>query len=372
MKVLLVGNYKYDGSMSMKVWAGALERELLNVGIEARTIQPRAFLGRLMPSAHGVGKWLGYVDRFLIFPPVLWWAARNADVVHICDHSYSMYSVWTGGKPTVVTCHDLLAVRGALGEATDCPASRFGRILQHLILRGLEHATRVACVSVYTYKDAQRLLAKTQHLCVILNGLNYAYRPLDPEETEKRLAGIAGLSRKFVLHIGSNLPRKNREGVLRVFAMVAKSMDLQLVFAGVAMSQSLRELALQLGIEKRIVNVSQPDVSTLEALYNKATMLFFPSRFEGFGWPPIEAQACGCPVVASSIPPLDEVLGDSAVMKSLDDEAGMAEAMARIAANEAYREELRKRGFENAHTRFGMARMIDEYVSLYRELACLN
>jgi glycosyltransferase involved in cell wall biosynthesis len=76
--------------------------------------------------------------------------------------------------------------------------------------------------------------------------------------------------------------------------------------------------------------------------------------------------------VASSIPPLDEVLGDSAVMKSLDDEAGMAEAMARIAANEAYREELRKRGFENAHTRFGMARMIDEYVSLYRELACLN
>ncbi|MDR3792608.1 MAG: glycosyltransferase family 1 protein [Terracidiphilus sp.] len=370
MKVLLVGNYKYDGSMSMQVWASALERELSERDIDVRVVRPRAFFGRLKPSADGIGKWLGYIDRFLIFPLVLRWAARKADVVHICDHSYSMYSVCTGGRPTVVTCHDLLAVRGALGELTDCPASRFGRILQHMILRGLENATKVVCVSKYTYEDAQRLLESAQHVCVILNGLNYAYRPLDPAEIKQRLAGIAGLDRQFVLHIGSNLPRKNREGILRTFAMAVKGVDLQLVFSGVVLNQSLMELARELGIEKRIVNVSQPDVRTLEALYSKATLLIFPSRFEGFGWPPIEAQACGCPVVASSIPPLMEVLGDSAVIKPLDDEAGMAEAVVRIATDELYREELRKRGFENVHKRFGMARMIGEYITLYMEFAC--
>jgi glycosyltransferase involved in cell wall biosynthesis len=372
MKVLLVGNYKYDGSMSMQVWANALERELAGRSIDVSLIAPRAFLGRLMPSAHGVGKWLGYVDRFLIFPPVLWWAARKADVVHICDHGYAMYSYCTGNTPVVVTCNDMLAVRGARGEATDSPASRFGRILQRMILKGLEKASKVACISSYTYRDAQRLMKRTQHLCVILDGLNYPYRQLDPEETERRLAGIAGLDRPFVLHVGSNLPRKNREGILRVFAMAVKDADLRMVFTGATLNQSLTALARELGVADLVVNVQRPDVRTLEALYNKATVLLFPSRFEGFGWPPIEAQACGCAVVGSTISPLEEVLRDSAVLKPLEDEVGMAEAVVRIASDPEFREELRRRGLENTRTRFEMSRMIDEYVSLYRELACQN
>jgi glycosyltransferase involved in cell wall biosynthesis len=215
-------------------------------------------------------------------------------------------------------------------------------------------------------------MKRTQHLCVILDGLNYPYRQLDPEETERRLAGIAGLDRPFVLHVGSNLPRKNREGILRVFAMAVKDADLRMVFTGATLNQNLTALALELGVADLVVNVPRPDVRTLEALYNKATVLLFPSRFEGFGWPPIEAQACGCAVVGSTISPLEEVLRDSAVLKPLEDEAGMAEAVVRIASDPEFREELRRRGLENTRARFEMSRMIDEYVSLYRELACQN
>ncbi len=108
----------------------------------------------------------------------------------------------------------------------------------------------------------------------------------------------------------------------------------------------------------------------IEALYNRAVALLFPSRYEGFGWPPIEAQACGCPVVGSDIPPLVEVLRQTAELRPVQDEAGMTEAIRRIAVDREFREQLRQRGFENIRSRFQAARMMDEYVSLYRELAC--
>ena len=78
-----------------------------------------------------------------------------------------------------------------------------------------------------------------------------------------------------------------------------------------------------------MVQVVKPDVTVIEALYNRACALLFPSRFEGFGWPPIEAQACGCPVVASDIPPIAEVLRNTAALHRIDDETGMAESILR-------------------------------------------
>ena len=121
----------------------------------------------------------------------------------------------------------------------------------------------------------------------------------------------------------------------------------------------------------RVVQVVKPDVKMIEALYNRAVALLFPSRYEGFGWPPIEAQACGCPVVGSDIPPLAEVLRPN------------GRAAGRSRTKPAWRRRfedsrrpgisgnrLRQRGFENVRSRFQTSRMMDEYVSLYRELAC--
>ena len=143
---------------------------------------------------------------------------------------------------------------------------------------------------------------------------------------------------------------------------------MQLVFAGEALNESLIRLAKDLQIFGRIVQVVKPDVKIIEALYNRAVALLFPSRYEGFGWPPIEAQACGCPVVGSDIPPLVEVLRQTAELRPVQDETGMAEAIRRIGVDREFREQLRQRGFENIRSRFQASRMMDEYVSLYREL----
>lgn len=370
MKVLLVGNYAFDATTSMKIFADTMYRELSADGIDVTVLVPRPVLGALKPSATGFGKWLGYVDKFVLFPFVLRRAAARADVVHICDHSNAMYSFAAGSTPVLVTCHDLIAVRGALGEVADCPASFFGKILQRWVVRGLKRANRVACVSQYTYRDALRLLGPGAHVVTVLNGLVYPFQRLPDDEVERRLTSGPAIDRPFVMHIGSNLTRKNREGVLRVFARVVQQADAQLVIAGQSLSAELKRQAESLGLAERIIEVPHPSVEVVEALYNKAAALLFPSRYEGFGWPPIEAQACGCPVVASDIPTSVEVLGETAKLFSLDDEEGMAAAVTAYVSDASARASARIRGLENVRARFLQARMIKEYEGLYRELMC--
>lgn len=368
MKVLLVGNYPFDGSTSMHIWSQALLRELRQLHVDVEVISPRPRLGKIKPSVHGVGKWLGYIDRFVLFPRALRAAAAQADIVHLCDHGGAMYAPMIRRKPVVVTCHDMIAMRSARGELPELRSSAFGKLLQRWICHGLKHATRVACVSRATFDDARRILKEDENLCVILNGLNYSFQPLAPDEAERRLAGFVSLQVPFILHLGSNATYKNREGVLRAFAKASAETDLQLVIAGEAMNQKLARLARDLQIENRIVQVVKPDAALIEALYNRALCLLFPSRYEGFGWPPIEAQACGCPVVASDIPSLAEVLGQSAILKPVGDEAGMADAIRKLASDREFREQLRQSGFVNVRTRFQTARMMGEYLTLYREL----
>jgi glycosyltransferase involved in cell wall biosynthesis len=370
MRVLLVGNYEFDGSTSMKIWSHTLLRELLQLGIDAKLITPKPILGRLKPASSGFGKWLGYCDRFLIFPRSLRAAASQADVVHICDHGGAMYALRLRGKPVLVTCHDMLAVRGALGELPDMKPSLFGRYLQRWIRHGVRAAGLVACVSHFTFEDVRRILKGDGNLRIVRNALNYPFQQISAAEAHARLAGLGGIDRPFILHVGSSQKRKNRDGVLRVFALAARDLDLKLVLAGEPLSQVQVKLARDLNVEDRVVQIVKPDVQIVEALYNCALALLFPSRYEGFGWPSIEAQACGCPVVASDIPPLVEAVGQSAMLHSLDDEEGMAASIRRLATDSAYREQMRQCGLENVRSGFQTARMMEQYLSLYRELAC--
>jgi glycosyltransferase involved in cell wall biosynthesis len=206
-------------------------------------------------------------------------------------------------------------------------------------------------------------------LQVITLGLSHPYRRLEPAEARARLAQIPGmnLGLPFVLHVGSNLRRKNREAVLRVFARCKDSWNGQLVFVGDRLSESLTAQARALGIFERIVQLGTRENTELEALYNCATAFLFPSRFEGFGWPVIEAQACGCPVVCSSAGPLTEVAGGGALLRKPEDEEGFAQDVLSL-TNGDERERWSARALENAR-RFTTERMIADYCQLYRSLA---
>jgi len=367
VRVLLIGNYGPDRQESMARYATLLHEGLQSAGHEVSLAVPRNVLNPVGHPASGPWKWVGYVDKLVVAPAELRRLSRGQDVVHICDHSNSVYVPRAARVPHVVTCHDLLAVRGALGEDTDCPAGFTGRQLQRSIVNGLRRADAVACVSRATLRDAERLVGTPRgRLCVVPNALNHPYCPLPRHVVLERLRSIPELDghAAFVLHIGSNLRRKNRECVLRAMANVAERWSGQLVFAGQPLSTELRALAGSLGIAGRIVEVEKPDNDQLEALYNAATALLFPSRFEGFGWPIIEAQASGCPVICSNREPFPEVAGDAAILCDADDDHAFGEAILQLAQSAERRTTLSEAGIVNAR-RYERSVMIRDFVSLY-------
>jgi glycosyltransferase involved in cell wall biosynthesis len=371
--ILLIGNYPLDRQQSMQRFAMMMLTGLNAAGVSAELIQPLPFFGRFHSAGSFVAKWLAYLDKFVLFRRTLAKKLRERPaVVHICDHSNAMYAKAIRDVPVVVTCHDLLAVRGALGEQTETPASTAGKRLQSWIVQGLEEADAVACVSRATLADARRLVDRKNgkpELEQITLGLSYPYQILSPEAARARLAKIPALAvdNQFVLHVGSNLARKNREGVLRIFASCKGSWSGLLVFAGDPLTPSLRLLSAELGVSDRIVEIPNAGSDVLEALYNCATALLFPSTFEGFGWPIAEAHACGCPVLCVDREPMSEVAGEAGLLHPVDNEAGFAADLLRL-ADPAERARWSAKAAENAK-RFSTARMIDEYARLYRSLA---
>jgi glycosyltransferase involved in cell wall biosynthesis len=382
MKLLLVANYAPDRQHSMLRFAELLRASWAARGGEVTVVAPvPGTLTRPLASGGGAAaKWAGYFDKYVRFPGRLRRAVRAAAaaagdglVVHVADHSNALYlpaAASPVGPPWVVTCHDLLAVRGALGEDTDCPASALGRQLQAAIRRGLGRAAAIACVSHNTQADVARLVTAPgpQPRPVIPLALNHPYSAIAPAEARRRLAAFPGgpWEQPFVLHVGSNLPRKNKAGVLRVFARLAANWPGHLVFAGPDLPPDLWAQAAAAGLAPRVFVLRDPDNARLEAAYSLAHALLFPSTGEGFGWPIIEAQACGCPVVCSDRTSLPEVGGDAARVHALADEAGMAESLRQL-ADPAVRAAAVARGRANLR-RFDAAAMVDAHAALYEEV----
>jgi glycosyltransferase involved in cell wall biosynthesis len=363
MRILLIANYLLDEQQSMLRFAEMLDAGFRSLGHEVRTIRPEpTLLKKFQFLPKSLHKWLAYIDKFLLFPRCLPKEAQWADIVHICDHSNGMYM--QSLPSAVVTCHDLLAVRGALGEETDCPASWSGQILQRWILSGLRKAKLIICDSTYTLQDVHRLVGNQVPVKVALLGLNYTYSYHTPPPSLEKIAALKN-GTPYLLHVGSNLARKNKEGILRIFAALQDRWQGKLVFAGPPLSENLAALARDLGIYERIVEVVNPDNLLLEALYNRAVALLFPSRFEGFGWPPLEAQSCGCPVICSDCGPIPEVVADSALVFSLHQEREMAEAVLAL-SDPKTRQLWVERGFANVK-RFSVNRMIRQYEMFYTQ-----
>lgn len=368
MNILLVANYELDRQESMQRFAAALEAGLVERGQVVRVVKPGVVLGRLVGDRSRLRKWLGYIDKLILFPRKLSRLAEWADVVHICDHSNAPYTTSVRGRPVVVTCHDLLAIRSALDELEENPTGWTGRFYQRLIRVGLRKSPVIICVSESTRADVARLVhGRQQTLCVVHNGLNYPYSPMSREDSERhiRLLGLA--SGKYLLHVGGNHWYKNRMGVLRIFRELIRRpdmRDLNLILAGEPCAAEMSVYIADNELGARVMVLSGITNEQLRALYSAAAGLLFPSLHEGFGWPIIEAHACGCPVFTTNRPPMTEVGGVSAIY--IDPENSV-DAAVRIAAALDAKEGGGDLALKNA-ARFTHSRMIEEYISVYQRV----
>lgn len=381
-KAILVGNYENDRQQSMLRFADLLLSELRKLGVAAELIRPRPVFGLLKRSSTGIGKWLGYLDKFFIFPFELKRIAASANgntVIHICDHSNAFYTRYLQNIPHLVTCNDLLAIRSALGEFPQNPTGWTGRRLQHWILQGLRGARRITCISSATRGDLLRLLPEKESVCdVTFLGLNHPYSPMPRRDALEKISALTGAAGSFILHVGGNQWYKNRLAVLEIFAALNSSAPAtKLVMAGPPFDSRMREfLQAHPRIAASVIPVADADNETLRALYSAAELLLFPSIAEGFGWPVIEAQACGCRVVTTGKPPMTEAGGGAAFYipempqenRRDDWTAAAATEVARVLAqNETERTASIACGLENA-ARFSAPEMAQRYVAIYRQL----
>ena len=401
MTVLLIANYGPDKQQSMIRVADLLESGLRSAGLNVRVTRPSLFFGRILQHRVNIAKWLGYLDKFLLFPFVLIQRARHCDLVHIVDHSNAMYRFWLGSKKTVINCNDLLAVRSALGEFSEHRTGVTGKILQHWILAGLRRVEHIACISEATRKDVLRLSGRSEReVTRIYLGLSRAFQAelernlegniaeadsagratLPPSqiatratsdssaesevhdaEEKKSLQQILGKA-PYILHIGGEAWYKNRAGVLEIYSMVRRRLGASspnLVMVG----SPLRNTG---GGVVFLEDISDQD---LIVLYRNAELLLFPSLYEGFGLPVIEAQACGCPVVTTGRAPLTEIGGDGAAYIANPADSGAAADMVVevLRFGPAQREQMKKRGLRNA-SRFSEREIVKNYLGLYQAL----
>ena len=374
--VVVVGNYLPDGQKSMQRFADIICNSLRQRGVSMESLRPAPVLSRLVPRTSGLRKWIDYVDKFLIFPQRLSsyishlsHAMRRRAVVHICDHSNSFYVDSVEGVRNLVTCHDMIAVRQAQGRLPGPPVRWTGQKLQQIIVRGLRRADWIACDSNNTRTDllscCRRDVLRTTTIHCQLNhhythlAADFAWRVLGPKL--QRWHGAT------ILHVGNNSWYKNRDGVLRIFAK-AKRLAIEvrprLVVVGGEFTPAQNSFIVREGLVEVVQRISDVSATELQAAYSLADVFLFPSFYEGFGWPPVEAQACGCPVVAGIGGSLAEILEDSALTASVDDEHKIAWYVSRVLLRKEERERLRVLGLANAR-RFQPPAMAEKYLEMY-------
>ena len=292
---------------------------------------------------------------------------RNLDarLVHLPNHHLGRYGVFLS-SPYVVTVHDLIRYFDLRGDSVfiHTPNGR-DRICLRLDYLGIRHADAIIAVSETTKRDVVRHLGVPEdRVFVVYEGIDHAlYRPV-----EDRL-----LDEPYVLYVGSEHPRKNLRTLLAAFAELKRERDfrdLKLVKVGrpggreACFREQTEAVVRELALDRDVVFTDYVPEDDLPVWYSGAVCLVLPSLYEGFGFPPLEAMACGCPAIVSNAGSLPEVAGDAALVVDPRDRLALAEAMRTLLLDATTRDELAERGLAHA-ANFSWERAAHETVRVY-------
>jgi glycosyltransferase involved in cell wall biosynthesis len=268
---------------------------------------------------------------------------------------------------TIVTIHDLAFL---LYPERLTPARR--RYLALMTRLSARRAARVIAVSAQTARDVvARLGVPAERVVVVPEAAAEHFRPEPDAAALAAFRHAKGVSEQYVLFVGTLEPRKNVPALLRAFARVAGEFPgVQLVIAGGRgwLDDEIFALHAALGLGARVCFPGFVPPEELPRWYQAATVFVYPSLYEGFGLPPLEALACGTPVIASNTSAIPEVVGDAGLLVDPRDEAALAAALRALLADPARRAALRAAGLARA-ARFSWARVARETRAVYAALA---
>jgi alpha-1,3-rhamnosyl/mannosyltransferase len=276
------------------------------------------------------------------------------------------FLAWRFRGPMVLTVHDLSWIR--YPEAH--PAERVARMQRHFP-SSLARADVVLTDSAFVKQELIDVFkVEPARIRPVLLGVESMFRPLAPQDTAAALAPHGLEHGRYLLAVGTLEPRKNLQLVLRSYRLLPTALQhaYPLVLVGMKgwhTSQLERDIEplVQSGCIRLTGYVERSD---LVALMSGATALVYPSLYEGFGLPPLEAMACGAPVIASNVSSLPEVVGEAGVLVNPHDAEELAHEMQRLLDSRAWHSELAARSLERA-ARFTWDRCVAETVQAYRD-----
>ena len=289
-------------------------------------------------------------------------ARRRVDVLHALG--FVSPCAWRG--PTVVTVYDLSFLRypRVFNRGNRLYLSRFTP-------PSLRRATRVIAISEHTRQDVIQLCGvPPERVTTIHLAADERFHPADPAEIV-RFRARRGLPDRYILYLGTLEPRKNVSTLVRAYAELRRAgiTDHALVLAGARgwQYEPIFALVRELGLEQQVLFPGFVAAEEQALWYTAAQIFAFPSLYEGFGLPLLEAMACGTPVVASTSSSLPEVVGDAGILVEPTDVGGLASALRDVLENDALRRRLREAGLVRART-FSWRKMAEETVRVYDEL----
>ena len=311
-----------------------------------------------------------YSDH-LLFP--LFLRRLKPDLVHIPLNRVPLLMI----RPYVVTIHDMVNL--FYDERKLSAVHMYLRRFR--FRRGLTRASRVIAVSEATKRDVENLLGVPPgRITRVYNAPDPGFLGRDPaagEEERRRIMERYQIDRPFLLYAGAIRHHKNIPRLVEAFAVLREQLaahpvygDLRLVIIGDTISQypAVRQAVLKSKMEHAVRFLGFVPFDTLRCFYEAAAAFVFPSRHEGFGLPPLEAMACGTPVVTSNVSSLPEVAGDAAMLVNPGNVFDIARGIRDVLTDEPLRAELIRRGRVQA-ARFSWERSAREVLAIYQDVA---
>ena len=290
----------------------------------------------------------------------------DADVAHV---PYWGSPLWSA-IPTVVTIHDLIpmllpAYRGNMGV----------RLYTWLVTQSARRAVAIVTDSLASQRDIETHLKPPLPpvYCIYL-AAGEAFGP-EPCREDDAVRQFYGLPERYILYLAGHDVRKNVAGLLRAFAIVARAdSEVTLVVGGKLPARHKlplvdpQPLVQELDLTDRVRFIGWVEEDHKPALYRGAVCAVFPSRYEGFGLPILEALGCGTPLVTSNASSLPEIIGDAGFVVDPDDERSLAGAILSCLVDDSLVAELRRRGPQQA-AKFSWAKAAQETLAVYRKVA---
>jgi glycosyltransferase involved in cell wall biosynthesis len=285
----------------------------------------------------------GYIWRYFSAPLKLK-SMNQLDIVHD-TYEIGALSFKTSFKK-IITVHDLSPFL-----FPDMFSSRAVLLHKLLFSKTLQSVDKILTVSECSKRDlVTHFNVPEDKIKVIFNGVDTKFKPLNKDDVNEFLKKY-NLNFPFILFVGTLEPRKNLPNLFKAYSQLKKkNISHKLVIAGKKgwKYQEIFETVNKLNLKNDIIFTDYIPENDLPALYNAADVFVYPSIYEGFGLPPLEAMACGTPVVTSNISSLPEVVGNAGITVNPKDIDMLATAMYEVLTNDALIKEMTKKGLERA------------------------